>query len=598
MWSEKARRNVGRMRFSTFIRTLAAAAAAACLIQAPSASAAVTCHYDDNASPKLMAVTLTGAGDAAILSYDSFDHQLLVNGNVCGGAGGLAMNDNVDKILVSDTSAGGTTVRIEDPAAFAPGATPEGPLNASEIEFELAMGGGSDQLVLMGSDASDVFTFGSAGVNTGAGPLDFDVEITGSGIDQTTVHGQGGSDEISGQGGRGTGAPTQLRMHLYGDTLDDALAGGDGDDDLHGGDGQDELEGGLGTDYLDGGSEADTVSYAHAPAGVRVALNPAEPLQETGAAGADHLVALEKLTGSEHDDELRTQVLEGVARGLGGNDRIIGSNAADEILSGGNGDDLIDPGPEATVAELIAGGAGSDTVTYARAPKAVTVDLAVETGVPRDGIGAWDEVHGIENVEGSPFADILNGGGGPTTIDGLGGADTINTRGGADLVRARDGQADSVDCGAGDDSAVADDRATDALLDCEAVDFLPDPPAPPQPPGSEPAPDKTVRLSVSARRAQRLLRSRALRVTLRCAGEPCRVRAGGKLGEIRLRRVTRSLAADVRTRVKVPLSRRAVRRIRAALDRGRRPRLKLNVRASDAAGNSILRTRTITARAS
>jgi Ca2+-binding RTX toxin-like protein len=575
--------------------SLLAAALTICLIAAPNASAAVSCTYDDQTLPKRMEVTMTQTGTGAIFSYDPSTHYLLVNHNPCGGGAGFARNDNVDKIVVEAASAGDTAVRIEDPGAFAPGATGEGQWNSPEIEFELSMGGGTDELMLMGSAASEVFTFGADGVNTGAGALDFDLDITGSGIDRVNVHGSDGQDEISGQGGRGTGAPTQLPMHFYGEESDDDLAGGDGTDDLGGGPGADNLEGGLGTDHLNGESGPDNLSYAHAPAGVRVALDPAEPVQQTGAAGTDHLLGLEDLAGSPHDDDLRSAVPKGAVDGGGGNDRITGGAA---YLAGGEGDDVIDPGPEDNFSHYVIGGPGLDTITYARATEAVDVNLLVDRGAPLDGIGLADDLLEIEAIAGSPFADLLQGDDDVNAIDGLGGSDQIIARGGSDLVRARDGAADIVDCGDGEDSAVADTRALDSLVGCEAAEFLPDPASggdPQQPPASQPAADTTLRLSVGARRAQRLLAKRAVLATVSCAGEPCKVRAGGTLGGLRLKRVTRSVSGDTRTRVKVPLSSRAIHRIRAALADGRHPRLTLRVRATDAAGNSVIRKRSITA---
>lgn len=574
--------------------TVVLAVAGTCLFGAQSASAAVSCIYEDEALPKRMSVLLNSVGETAVLSYDSFDHQLLVNGDVCTGPHGLALDDNVDEIDVQDNSLGGTIVRIEDPAAFAPGATPEGPLNGSEIEFHLSLGAGNDQLVLAGADTPDKFTVGADGVNTGAGPLDFDLEVTGSGIDQIQAYGNGGADEISGQGGRGTGAAWELPMHIYGGTSGDILAGGAGNDDLSGEAGGDSLEGGLGADYLDGGTEADIVSYAHAPAGVQVTLDALEPLQHTGGAGADHLLRLEQLVGSEHADELRTALLKGHLSGGAGDDRITGGAGGDQ-LNGDAGDDLIDPGPEATVTDYVFGGLGFDTVTYARAPKAVALNLQTDNAEPRDGIGYSDELSGIDGIEGSPFADLLQADGDANTIDGLAGADQINAREGDDLVRARDGEGDSVDCGDGTDSAVADTRTLDSLTGCEAADVPPDPPSSGGEPSPAPAADTTLRLSISARRAQRLLARHALVVSVTCAGEPCRVRAGGRLGGLRLKRVSRSIAADTRTRLKVPLSSTAIRRLGAALDRGRHPKLTLSVRATDAAGNSVTRTRSIAA---
>jgi hypothetical protein len=568
-----------------------AAVLGACLFSAQSASAATTCTYDGT-SPVSMKVKLSETGDVAVLFHDPATHLLLVNGNACW----PAMSTNVDRILVEDTSGGGTTVRIEDPAAFGPGATPEGQLDSPEIEFELTMGDGKDHLVLDGSDAADRYTVGADGVNTGSGALDFDLEITGSGIDEITAHGNGGGDDISGLGGRGTGGPAQLAMHVYGDELGDTLAGGAAADDLHGGPGGDGLEGGLGTDYLDGGTDIDAVTYEHAPAGVQVALDSTKPLQQTGGAGTDHLLGFEHLTGSARADQLSSVLGNGTVDGGAGDDRVTGSGTT-ETLFGGEGDDLIDPGWEVTAHDVVVGGPGFDTVTYARAPKATDVNLATGFGNPRDGVGVGDDFQSIEAAVGSPFGDLLEGGSAANMFDGLGGADQINARGGDDRVRARDGVSDTVDCGDGGDSVIADARTMDSLIGCETADVLPDP-AGGEPPATEPAADTTLRVTLRARRAQRLLRSRALVASVYCAGEPCKVRAGGRLGRLRLKRVTRSVACDTRTRVKIPLSSRAIRRIRAALADGRHPRLTLRVRATDAAGNAVVRKRSITAKQS
>jgi hypothetical protein len=96
-------------------------------------------------------------------------------------------------------------------------------------------------------------------------------------------------------------------------------------------------------------------------------------------------------------------------------------------------------------------------------------------------------------------------------------------------------------------------------------------------------------VSVRAPRRQRLLRHRGAIVYVRCS-EACRLDASGTLlmrgRRLLLRRARRNLAANDRTRVRVRLRPRAVRRLRAALERGRRPRVKLRIRASDAAGNA------------
>ena len=63
---------------------------------------------------------------------------------------------------------------------------------------------------------------------------------------------------------------------------------------------------------------------------------------------------------------------------------------------------------------------------------------------------------GNDSVWGGPAADVLNGAAG---IDDVRGGD------GNDTIEARDGQADTIDCGAGDDRAYAD--AVDTVVNCE-----------------------------------------------------------------------------------------------------------------------------------
>ena len=587
--------------------TIAAAALLVWLLQAASASAAVNCIYHPEGIPKYASVNLTAAGDSVVLERDTFDDQLLVNGNVCIGGGELADNENTDTIFINDSSGGAANVRIKDPRAFSPGDTPEGQLTDSEIEFELNLGGGNDALVIDGSGDADNYTLGTAGLNTAVPALDFDVDVSFGGVNDATVYGHNGADTITAQGGLGTGEPLTLPVVFNGDSHDDQLEGGDAGDDLYGGEGNDTLEGGPWTDYLDGSQGTDTVSYRHATGGVTVALDPAEPTQQTGPTGADHLVSIQRLVGSTHDDVLANKVQSGAVDGANGNDRITGS-ASGETLAGGNGSDVIDPGAEATVYDLVTGGAGQDTVSYASAPKSVAVDLGLGDGNPRDGVGTGDEIGTIESIEGSAFSDRLVGNLQANTIAGRAGSDEIEAGDGADTVQVRDGEPDTVNCGSALDTAFADRRDQDALTDCETAEFLPDlptdprpqpqpetPPMTPEVPPEQPrtTPDTTLSFSLSAQRAQRLLRTRAILATVACAGEPCNIRAGGALGRIKLKSVTRSLTGDTRTRVKVPLSRRAISRIRSQLARRKTPRLTLNVTAADAAGNQVVRRSSI-----
>jgi hypothetical protein len=82
-------------------------------------------------------------------------------------------------------------------------------------------------------------------------------------------------------------------------------------------------------------------------------------------------------------------------------------------------------------------------------------------------------------------------------------------------------------------------------------------------------------------------------VALSCAGEPCTARAAGKLGRVGLKTVTRSLPGDTKTTVKLRVPSRALSTIRRALARRRTPRIAVEARATDAAGNVAVKKQTI-----
>ena len=123
----------------------------------------------------------------------------------------------------------------------------------------------------------------------------------------------------------------------------------------------------------------------------------------------------------------------------------------------------------------------------------------------------------------------------------------------------------------------------------------PDPPGSPRcgPPGAHPPGGSVSDLSppvVSARapRRQRVLRLRGAVVYVRCS-EGCSLSAGGTLRvsgrRVLLRRRSASLIAGNRKRLLVRLRPRGRRLLRAALARGGHPRVRLRLRATDAAGN-------------
>jgi large repetitive protein len=128
----------------------------------------------------------------------------------------------------------------------------------------------------------------------------------------------------------------------------DSLPGTSVADDIFGGLGNDTLAGLGGADLIDGGDGIDTASYATASGGVTVSLltNLA-----SGPDGADTLVSIENLIGSNSADVLTGNGDANVLFGGTGNDTING-NAGDDVIRGGTGND-----------SLIAGD-GIDTADY------------------------------------------------------------------------------------------------------------------------------------------------------------------------------------------------------------------------------------------
>jgi len=443
-----------------------------------SASATPTCEFDDPSDT--LTVRLNADGDVAELQRDGSGGIHVVSQGDIACANGMATTTTIDTVNVFDmTSNGSTTFSILHPTDFAPGVAPEpGAGQLAEIEFNVLLSnGGVDKLSLFGLDGGvDNWRAGTTGINWNAGGGDPDADLAVfSGIEVFNLHGDRGNDQISGQGGSGTGSPfTANGLLINGgednDTVEggnaaigDGIQGGSGDDTLRGFAGNDAISGFSGVNLLDGGPGVDAVSYDHddpSQPGVTVDLGQTGP-QDTGI-GTDTLVGVESITGSPNGDSLT---------GDGGANRIVGL-LGDDTLDGRGGNDEL------------AGAAGVDTATYRQAPAGVTVDLAA-TGGTASGGGGDDVLNQVENVTGSAFADSLSGDGGPNTITGLGGTDTISALAGPDAVEVRDGGPDTASCGTEIDTATADRQGVDAINpDCENVAFAPAPP-----PGGRPSND-------------------------------------------------------------------------------------------------------------
>ncbi|MDA0163529.1 MopE-related protein [Solirubrobacter ginsenosidimutans] len=176
-----------------------------------------------------------------------------------------------------------------------------------------------------------------------------------------------------------------------------------------------------------------------------------------GESGADTLVvrdtAAATLNGGPDNDYLEA---------VGPLVDTLNGDAGDDQLRGGAGADVINGGP------------GNDTFLVAGGTWTVSLD-----DVANDGVSPVANVHSdVENITGDQFGDtltgsaaanVLRGGGGNDTLDGKGGADQLFGDGGNDTINARDGIADTIDCGDGADSVVAD--VQDVLSGCETVAY-------------------------------------------------------------------------------------------------------------------------------
>jgi Ca2+-binding RTX toxin-like protein len=142
------------------------------------------------------------------------------------------------------------------------------------------------------------------------------------------------------------------------------------------------------------------------------------------------------------------------------------------VFEGGEGTDTMTSGlgPDA-----FAGGGGTDTVVYTgSAALTVTIDGVANDGAAGEGDNVGTDVErvtgasGNDSITGSAGANLLKGGGGADTLTGGLGADTLNGGGGNDRIEARDGVVDTVQCGSGTDTVIADTGDTVAS-DCENV---------------------------------------------------------------------------------------------------------------------------------
>jgi Ca2+-binding RTX toxin-like protein len=194
---------------------------------------------------------------------------------------------------------------------------------------------------------------------------------------------------------------------IFGLGGNDLLIGFANDDCIFGSEGADRLFGGPGKDDLFGGAGNDII---------------------IGGEGAD------RMSGAAGVDLMNGEAGNDRMRGGLGNDRMRGKAGADTMF-GGLGNDLVD------------GGANNDQV-YGEAGRDKLIG----------GLGN-------DRLSGGAGNDSLAGGSGRDLLIGGAGLDSLRGGPGNDTIRARDGKRDTIDCGSGKDTVVAD--RIDSVRGCE-----------------------------------------------------------------------------------------------------------------------------------
>jgi Ca2+-binding RTX toxin-like protein len=241
-------------------------------------------------------------------------------------------------------------------------------LDGTLLDFETAT---SQQITVAASD----------GVATTAQTFTIDV----SNVNGTTLTGRGFADTLTGT------------------SEDDTLDGGSGADTLNGLAGDDLLIGGAGTDTMNGGLGNDTY----------VVANTTDIVNENPGEGTDLVQSSVTYTISDADVENLVLTGTGTINGTG--------NATTNTITGNTGNNFL---AGLGGADVLNGGAGTDTATYAASTSGINVSLA--TGTATGGDAAGDSFVSIENLTGSGFNDTLEGSFGTNVLNGGAGIDTLS----------------------------------------------------------------------------------------------------------------------------------------------------------------------------
>ena len=309
--------------------------------------------------------------------------------------------------------------------------------------------GEANRLTISHAESHIVFTDTGATIRAGHGcTADTPNRVSCEPDFFTDVRLEDGDDEASSTGDVSEGARTSIALH--GDQGNDTLHGSADVSTLDGGAGRDVLAGGTGTTYI---QAADILWFAEFDA-----LPALAPAHDEVSCAAPNPGASGTHVDAGPDDAVSgpcgpvatygTDVID--VRGTEGPDQL-GDRIGPTRIEALGGDDIVQGGERAD------GGPGNDRM----------LGTGLQLGGPGDDrldVGA----HGIKGgrIAGQDGNDFITGSDGPDSLTGGAGRDRISGRGGNDTIRVRDGERDSVRCGDGHDTVLAD-RIDTIGRDCE-----------------------------------------------------------------------------------------------------------------------------------
>jgi Ca2+-binding RTX toxin-like protein len=369
-----------------------------------------------------------------------------------------------------------------------------------------AVNGGDGDDAIEADEGADTVSGGAGRDRYNASQQGIDLSITLDDAANDGTSGEGDNirsdiEDVSGGAGNDTLTGSAATNSLDGQDGNDAISGGAGPENLSGGDGNDALNGDSGGDTLNGGDNEDVLNGG-ADADLLRAANGSDVLN--GGDGGD-LMEQSNATGdgpdvfnggagsdtvSWRDFELAVAVtLDGAPNdgfaGAGDNvaadvETVVGS-AADDVLTGGPGFNVID------------GGFGNDTVAIRDGALDVAICGDGSDTVTADGVDSIDPVGGgCESVDRSPVASTGRRIGRTGSATHRRGVVTLTLTCALDALAGCDGRAAMTSSGLGTIGRSA---------------FV-------MPAGSE----RTVRISLSKRARARLNSRGRLRVSLRLSG--------------------------------------------------------------------------------